>query len=99
MIELLLFVEEYVRELFEKDTPKNLVYHKLNHTIEVVEAATDLGRRARISDLEMEILIISAWFHDTGYLYTYTNHEDESIRIAKEFLRKQNFQEQIKRKV
>ena len=34
----------------------------------------------------MEILLLAAWFHDTGLIYTYTGHEEKSIEIFNGFI-------------
>jgi predicted metal-dependent HD superfamily phosphohydrolase len=34
----------------------------------------------------MEMLLIAAWFHDSGITETYNNHEEKSAQIAREFL-------------
>lgn len=72
-------------------TPESMVYHNLNHTREVVSAADKIGTYANLSEEEKEILLISAWFHDTGYKYTYENHEKKSIELARDFLNKNNY--------
>lgn len=71
--------------------PETMVYHNLNHTWEVVKAANKIGTYAGLSHDEKEILIISAWFHDTGFKYEYDLHENKSIELAKEFLKKNKY--------
>jgi len=39
----------------------------------------------------VEIICISAWFHDTGYLFTVEEHEERSSEIALNFLEKNNY--------
>jgi HD superfamily phosphodiesterase len=76
--------EQSATELLLK-LPENIVYHNLNHTRDVVKAAVKLGSYTNLSDEEMEILLISAWFHDTGFVKSYEHHEDESKKFAEEF--------------
>jgi hypothetical protein len=71
--------------------PETMVYHNLNHTREVVKAADKIGTYANMSEEEKEILLLSAWFHDTGFKYLYDNHEEKSIEIAREFLTQNNY--------
>lgn len=71
--------------------PETMVYHNLNHTSEVVNAAEKIGTYANLNEEEKEILMLSAWFHDTGFKYLYDNHEEKSIEIAKEFLVSNNY--------
>lgn len=79
--------------------PETMVYHNLNHTIEVVKAADKIGTYANLSDDEKEILLLSAWFHDTGFKFNYDNHEEKSIEIVKEFLEQNNYPEEKSEKV
>ena len=71
--------------------PETMVYHNLNHTWEVVKAADKIGNYANLTEEEKEILMLSAWFHDTGFKFNYDNHEEKSIEIAQEFLEQNNF--------
>jgi len=78
----------YVTSLMEKKTPETLVYHTINHTRDVVQSAEFLGKKAKLNDNEFKVLILAAWFHDIGYINKYKGHEEESKKIAKEFLEK-----------
>ena len=71
--------------------PESMVYHNLNHTREVVSAADKIGTYANLSEEEKETLLISAWFHDLGFKYTYEDHEEKSIELARDFLKKNNY--------
>ena len=66
--------------------PQSMVYHNLNHTREVVKAAEKIGNYANLSESEMEILMLSAWFHDSGFKDNYDLHEEKSAEIAEKFL-------------
>ena len=66
--------------------PETMVYHNLIHTREVVKAADKIGTYANLTEEEKEILMLSAWFHDTGFKFDYDNHEQKSVEIAMEFL-------------
>lgn len=82
--------EQYATEIL-LNLPPGMVYHNLNHTREVVKAATQIGQYSNLNEQEMEILLISAWLHDTGYKKTYYNHEEESIRYAETFCEENNY--------
>lgn len=90
---------DYVKKIFTNDLPKGCVYHNLHHTEEVVDAAKEIGENSGISDNELEILLIAAWFHDAGITKQYENHEEESVKIANEFLQKNNYPENKIQKV
>ncbi|MCC9137182.1 Pycsar system effector family protein [Pontibacter silvestris] len=77
---------EFVFSLFKERLSKKLVYHNYKHTFETVAEAQDLGKLSNIAPEELEDLVLAAWFHDTGYINTYNDHEEESVRIASEWL-------------
>ncbi|HYM94563.1 MAG TPA: HD domain-containing protein [Chitinophagaceae bacterium] len=75
-------VVRYLKPFLKEKLPKELYFHNYNHTKEVVRATTEIGRNIGLTSSEMEIVLLAAWFHDTGYITTYANHEDESKKIA-----------------
>lgn len=91
---------EYVFKLFKNQLSKKLVYHNYRHTFETVNEARDLGELQHLPADELQDLLLAAWFHDTGYVNTYEDHEAESIRFAREWLEQQKHpQERIERVV
>jgi predicted metal-dependent HD superfamily phosphohydrolase len=81
-------VEKYVPVFLKKNLDSNFVFHNLNHTYEVVQAALEIGQGSDLATSEMDILIVAAWFHDCGYVNAYIGHEEESKKIAKSYLEK-----------
>jgi len=79
--------EDFVRKLFKDKLSISFIYHNLDHTFDVVTAVTILSDRENLTPLETEIMVIAAWFHDTGYIKGCDNHEDASIAIAQDFLK------------
>ena len=71
--------------------PAKYVYHDLQHTQNVVDGAKEIGAQYKLDDQEMELLVIAAWFHDTGYAEGPEGHEERSCAIAKAYLKDQNF--------
>ena len=90
--------EKFVSDLL-LTLPETMVYHNLNHTWEVVKAADNIANYANLTDDEKEILMLAAWFHDTGFKFDYNNHEEKSIEIAKDFLAQNNYPEKKTEKV
>lgn len=83
------FIEEtrqYVIEFIADHFSEQICYHNIDHTLDVVEATEIIGRACNISDADLEMLLIAAWFHDTGYYLGCRNHEETSAEIAKNFL-------------
>ena len=84
--DIVIKTRQYVEDLMGKNLSDDLSYHNLQHTQEVVKATLEIGENNELSDDQMEMAVLSAWLHDTGYLNGAENHEQESIDIAKEFL-------------
>ena len=79
--------EDFVSNLL-KDNLSNLYsYHNFNHTFNVVNAVIKLCDKEKVEGKDKEMLLVAAWFHDTGYLNGTENHEEKSVKIATEFLK------------
>ncbi len=80
--------EDYVKDLFAANSSPTLTYHNLNHTEYVVNKAKEIAGHYQLSEKDMLIVFISAWFHDTGYLFVAPEvHEEKSVEIMKSFLK------------
>mgnify|MGYP001100522238 CR=1 FL=1 len=85
-------VKEHVFKQFKETLPKGAVYHNYNHTLQVVNAAHEIALAEKLSDNDLEILLLAAWFHDVGFTLSHENHEENSKKIAAEYLNKKSFQ-------
>lgn len=83
--------KKYVADIFETSLPNWAVYHNLQHTIDTVKGCKKIASGSKCSSAELEILIIAAWFHDTGYLESPKDHEKISAAICKSFLIKNKY--------
>ena len=81
--------EEFVTEMFEEYHPPMLVFHDLRHTKAVVSKTNEIAGHYQLSEKEMLIVFIAAWFHDTGYLFVSPEqHEEKSVAIMKDFVKR-----------
>ena len=85
--------ENFVFELFKTADTSKLLYHNFTHTNDVVLGCIEIGEGSNVSEEEMEILTLSAWFHDVGYLTAWENHEEIGVKHATEFLSKEGYAE------
>ena len=85
-MELISKAEGYVTEFFKKHFGDQYVYHNLQHTQEVVAAAHEIAETQELSDEDQKLLILAAWFHDTGYVIDKVDHEQKSCQVARDFL-------------
>ncbi|MBU0766075.1 MAG: guanylate cyclase [Bacteroidetes bacterium] len=79
-------LEELIMTKLDKGLPKNLYYHNMKHTIDVITQVELIGRKEGISDEEMLLLKTGALFHDAGFLSGYDEHELLGIKLACEIL-------------
>lgn len=70
----------------ERELPKHLLYHNVDHTKEVLAAVEHLSKTENISEHDLLILKTAALLHDSGFLYAYNGHEEASIKLAREIL-------------
>ncbi len=92
---LLKETEKFVTNLLLTKTPPYLVYHNVEHTREVVKNAEFIAKHENFSGVELNILKIAAWFHDTGYIKRYVGHEEESAALATSFLREKQVEPDV----
>lgn len=90
-INILQKVSDFVKTQYLENLPKDITYHDLEHTREVVKTAKILGEKSDLSSNEMEMLLIAAWFHDLGIAFQYEDHEDKSVEICRDFLTEYNY--------
>jgi len=87
--------DQFVLNLFEQKLPNTFLYHNYRHTQRVVKSTKELIENSEIDVKQEEVLLLAAWFHDTGYTVTFDGHEEESSKIAREFLREENADTQL----
>jgi predicted metal-dependent HD superfamily phosphohydrolase len=78
--------ENFVTDLLERELDPAFLYHNLKHTQRVVKSTRELIAAHDLDEKDNEILLLSAWLHDTGYTLGADEHEKSSTGIAKEFL-------------
>ncbi|MBX9853258.1 MAG: HD domain-containing protein [Cytophagaceae bacterium] len=82
----------FVFDLFKEKLSQDYVYHNYQHTLETVETCRKLSKAyPELNEDDKEILLVSAWFHDTGYIQGAAAHEDKSKEIAREFLTERDY--------
>ncbi|GGA75146.1 hypothetical protein GCM10008015_14750 [Flavobacterium palustre] len=81
--------QDFVYKLLKDKLSGSFIYHNFNHTSDVVEAVKILSAEEDLTEEELEVLVVAAWFHDTGYIYGVENHEENSVKIATDYLEKQ----------
>src|SRR5690606_36882222 len=79
--------EDYVTSLYESAPENNLLYHNIEHTRNVVNRANEIAAHYELSERDITVLNIAAWFHDTGHIYTDPMmHEEKSVEIMQDLM-------------
>lgn len=79
--------EEKIAAIYDSVPHTNLLYHDLAHTQKVVARANEIAAHYELTDKDIIVLNIAAWFHDVGHLFTSpAEHEQKSIEVMKEWL-------------
>ncbi len=94
MADLIKDTEHFVLELFKEKLPNSYIYHNYNHTQRVVKSTKELIENSQLNVKEEEALILAAWLHDTGYTVKFEGHEEESVKIAHDFLSRNDADEE-----
>ena len=79
-------VYSFLMEKLEKALPLFLHYHNAEHTKGVLSATEMIAKSEKISGDDLTILRTAALFHDSGFLETYSDHEEISCNMARKWL-------------
>lgn len=92
-------VEKYVGNYFNAHHDPRLVYHNLEHTREVVNAAQQIANHYQLSEKDFFTITVAAYFHDTGYFDDALKHEEKGAELAEKFLTEHQVDDEIKENV
>lgn len=84
-------VSGYCTDILRNESFKNLPFHNLAHTLEVVAHAALISNVEGLGPGDTELVIIAAYFHDIGYSRSYRGHEDIGKEIAYHYLSKEKY--------
>jgi len=79
-------VKTFILDKLTRELPKHLSYHNIAHVMDVYQAAENIGTLEHISEYDMQLLLTAALFHDAGFTRGANKHEEESCRIANQYL-------------
>lgn len=81
-----------------RDLPRNLHYHSIEHTLDVLDRTKQLAAAEGVSDEEDLILIqVAASYHDAGFLINNRDHERLGCKLVRQELPAYGFKDdQIK---
>ena len=79
--------DKYVSDLFTKNLSNTFTYHNYEHTKRVWKSTKEIIENSEIDANESEILLLASLLHDIGYIEIRDGHEEESVKMATEFLK------------
>ena len=79
-------MKDFVVKYLNENLPAGFYYHNDEHTLYVVEKVIEIGGQEDCTDYEINLLTAAAFWHDTGYVVSYNDHEIESCRLAQKHL-------------
>lgn len=84
---LLQETKRFVTHFFETRVSPDFLFHNIDHTQDVVNASTLMADYYQLPEEERLVLLLAAWFHDTGYSSgSAVKHESVSKEIAADYL-------------
>ena len=78
--------ERFVENLLQEKLPDHFYYHNFTHAMAVKSYVEMVGKACNVTEEELNLLRLSALFHDTGFIKSIESHVEHSIEIATEFL-------------
>ena len=85
--------ERHIMQLLEQRLSKNLHYHSIAHTKDVVTAVERIALLEEITDEGLFLLKSAATYHDAGFIEQYDKNEPIGVRLAGEILPKYGYTE------
>ena len=80
--------------------PQQLTYHSLSHTLDVLKQARHVAHKEGVTCPEDLLLLqVAVLYHDTGFIYTYQNHEAQGCLLVQQELPAFGFNEEQIEKV
>lgn len=95
MIDIVQAADDFIFQLFKDELPNTFVYHNYTHSKRVYKSINEIIENSQIGVKDATILRLAALLHDTGYTVCRKNHEEEGVKIATEFLEKNNVEKDI----
>lgn len=83
--------QQFVLDYLIKNLDTKYIYHNFQHTHYVVSKIEEIAITEKVSEEDLEIVLLAGWFHDIGYTISKDNHELHSVEIAKKYLNENQY--------
>jgi uncharacterized protein len=76
--------EIFILDKLGRGLASTLTYHSIAHTLDVTQATKELASAEGVTDAgDLALLHTAALYHDTGFLYTYQQHEARGCELVR----------------
>jgi HD superfamily phosphodiesterase len=82
---------DFIIKKLSDELEPDLTYHSIEHTLDVLNAASNYAELEKVELHDRLILQTAALFHDSGMLKTYRGHEEASVEIVNKYLPKYGY--------
>ncbi|MEO8766343.1 MAG: HD domain-containing protein [Ginsengibacter sp.] len=80
-------IESNILLKLRKGLSKDLTYHTVQHTLDILKNAERIAHQENIhNENDLDLLKVACLYHDSGFLFSYKGHEEESCKLAKKEL-------------
>ena len=76
----------YILDRLSKELPKDLYYHRIEHTFDMYEAALRLIELENADPHSAMLIETAALYHDAGMIHSYRDHEFSSEAMIRDIL-------------
>jgi uncharacterized protein len=86
-------MKNFIYDLMKAELPLHYYYHSFEHTNYVMTKVAEIGKAEKCTKNELRLLNAAALWHDIGFINTYSQHEEKSCMLAREYLPSYGFNE------
>ena len=90
---------DFVFDYLKQNLPDTYIYHNYTHTERVFNSVNEIIENSEFSEEDILVLELTALLHDVGYVKGHDSHEEDSVKIASEYLKEKGVDEEIIKKV
>lgn len=84
-------LKNFITGKLKAELSDKLTYHGVYHTLHVLNSCNQYIKRMHIGANDAYLLRTAAIMHDTGFMWDFENHEEESISYTNALLPKWNY--------
>jgi predicted metal-dependent HD superfamily phosphohydrolase len=77
-------IYSHILAKLQTELSHRFTYHSINHTLDVLEQVQQIAAREGIKDKQkIYLLKVAALYHDIGFLFIYSGHEEKGCELAR----------------